>query len=225
VDVDLLDIVLTKPLEREFEGWTMACIEQYFARIGKVVAICAIGTKTENAWGADEAVGFDRKIIGLQFKRPDLASRAKASRRCEWRRLKWILAEGKAPHRDKQIRLVMKHREIFYALPTFVNRRYRHAALEHCLFWRPHASADLNAWYYNPNVRTPHAKVACDGIRWGELVERAGACLIGKRVDRGLKITHAWPELESIREQYRDGDKEGEEGDGGSGLYLIAIPV
>ena len=47
----------------------------------------------------------------------------------------------------KRKKQIQKHEEIFYCLPTFLNRDYRHQALHHCLFWRPEKGVmNRTAW-------------------------------------------------------------------------------
>ena len=63
------------PLEREYEGWIVEQIEQYFRAINRQVSIFAVSPKLESNYPADEVVAINSKLVGLQFKRPHMSSK------------------------------------------------------------------------------------------------------------------------------------------------------
>ena len=64
----ILDTTHARPIEREYEGWTVEGIERYFRRIGRHASVWAVSPKLEPAWPADEIVSTSGKLVGLQFK-------------------------------------------------------------------------------------------------------------------------------------------------------------
>jgi len=107
-----LHVRYSNPLEREHEAWIVAGIERYLKDIGLPYAIWAISPDQEKKWPSDEKLKIASKVVGLQFKQAKLAKGAIAPDR-----LNWSLHQ---PH--AQFSLVKAHEEIFYCLPTFVNR-------------------------------------------------------------------------------------------------------
>ena len=180
-----------RPLEREFEAWIVREIEDYFQEVGLSVLVWAVSPTFEKTWPADEVIGVTGKLIGLQFKQAQLTTGT-----LNFDRLKWSLREPKG-----QYELVQQRSEIFYALPTFINRTWARGSLNHCLFWRPPTGVvDYNAWYANPGATTPHRElVRSDGsMRWGELVESVARCHIGLRFDERFKPRDYVAELAAI---------------------------
>lgn len=161
------------PLEREHEAWIVAGIERYLKEIGLSYAIWAISPDQEKKWPADEKLKFASKVVGLQFKQAKLANGIIAPDR-----LNWTLHQP-----STQFALVETHKEIFYCLPTFVNRDLREQALHHCIFWRPDLSIppNKNVWYDNPAAHTPY-KDEKSAMRWGLFIERILDCHIGSKV-------------------------------------------
>jgi len=168
---DLLRTHVTNPIEREYEGWVMDQIEDYFLSVRRLAITFAVSPTEEHHWPADEVVFSSGKIVGLQFKVPHLSPRRPQA--YELSELNWHLSKPAG-----QLGLVLNHPEIFYCLPTFLNRRYHGAALHHCLFWRPVTTSDQPAWYDNPHSKSAHKKVA-DSSRWGRLVEDILECPVG----------------------------------------------
>jgi hypothetical protein len=162
-----------KPLEREFEAWIVSGIETYLASVGIKYAIWAVSPNEEKRWPADERLTIGSMLIGLQFKKAKLASGAPGANR-----LHWTLHNP-----DGQFSLVKKRPEIFYCLPTFMNRALRTRALDHCIFWRPTGRNNKNVWYDNPNpdVETPYKKTL-NSMRWGLFMELLFQGDIGKRI-------------------------------------------
>ena len=159
------------PLEREFEGWIVAGMERYLKRLGLDYAIWAVGPAKEVAWPADEYLLTNSKMVGLQFKQAKLAKGPVTASR-----LKWTLHQP-----PRQFELVQRFPEIFYCLPTFINRELREEALQHCIFWRPSEKVDKNVWYNNPKGGTPY-KCEKHSMRWGLFVEGLLDCSLGKPI-------------------------------------------
>lgn len=174
--MDYLAKRISFPLEREYEAWIVHQIDRYFRRLSVSVITFAVSPDDESTWPADEVVDVQGKIVGLQFKRPTLSPRTTHSSPNEFSRLLWDFSK---PHR--QLQRVVANAEIFYCLPTFMNRDVRPYALHHCLFWRPDDESDHRAWYENTNssVSTKYTKI-CDAPRWGLFAERFIRCTIGR---------------------------------------------
>ncbi len=178
------------PLEREYEAWIVHGIEDCLKLLGYKHAIWAVSPNLEATWPADEVLKTPGKLVGLQFKQAKLGSGPISPDR-----LKWTL--NKPPG---QFELVQKNTEIFYCLPTFVNRDSRVRALDHCVFWRPDDTVDYNVWYDNPAAATPYKKVR-DAMRWGHFLESLLYCQIGKRLD---SATAMHSELASFYSKVRE---------------------
>lgn len=163
----------TRPLEREYESWIVWGIEEYFRQIGRECKIFAVTPGQERIWPADEQLTFDGKLIGLQMKQAKMAAG-----NLDYDRLKWTFHNP-----GGQFSLVRQHDEIFYCLPTFINREYRRQALHHCLFWSPD-NDNKNAWYHidAAKVQTPNNELRSE-MRWGLLVEGMMGCKKGIKVD------------------------------------------
>ncbi|MBS4722512.1 hypothetical protein J4G62_19980 [Aeromonas caviae] len=178
-----LKTTISKPLEREYEAWITQGIEDYFEHAGITkYAIWAVSPRDEAHWPADETLAIGCKLVGLQFKQAKLANG-----KPDFNRLKWTLHQPPG-----QFTLVKNSPEIFYCLPTFINRKFRKRALEHCLFWRPNDNVNYNIWYDNSIAKTPYNKV-CDSMRWGRFIEDVLSCR------KGIKITSAKQANEYIR--------------------------
>jgi hypothetical protein len=179
--VDLLNPVLALPLEREFEGWITWKVLDYFEDAGRDVRLWAVSPHDEATWPADEHVWLPGKIIGLQFKRPALAPLLAVQTFAEYDRLHWDL--GADPD---QFKLVKETPEIFYCLPTFVNRDWRKDSLHHCIFWRPtRKMAARPIWYENPLVNGWSGRIDrhANTFRWGGVIERLQNCEFGYKVE------------------------------------------
>ena len=192
----LLDILYSVPLEREYEAWICRSIEEYFTNQGSEVHIWAVSPREEVYWPADEKVLVGKKLFGLQMKKPVY----KNTSQHDFGRLNWLLHSPSG-----QFGLVRKTPEIYYCLPTFTNRRFSRTALDHCLFWRPPCD-DKNAWYDNPNARTPH-KAIKGAARWGYFIEQVVSCSIGKRINSNN-------DLRSFSESLKQMPPTGESDDG-----------
>ncbi len=154
-------------------------IERYFTDLGIHFAIWAVSPGIEAKWPADEKSLVSCKIVGLQFKQAKLATGPLG-----FDRLKWTLHEPAG-----QFALVTSTPEIFYCLPTFVDRAVRSHALDHCLFWRPDNATDYNVWYDNPAAHTPHNKVR-DAMRWGHFMEALLSCIVGVKANTPIEAQH-----------------------------------
>lgn len=161
------------PLEREYEAWIVSGIERYLKSLRICYSIWAISPIEEADWPADEKLLFNSKFVGLQLKQAKMAKGAIAQDR-----LNWQLHQPPG-----QFALVKSHPEIFYCLPTFINRDFREQALEHCLLWRPEESNNKNVWCDNSAARAPYKK-ARDSMRWGLFLEQVISCNLGKVVDK-----------------------------------------
>lgn len=208
--------IYSKPLEREFEAWTVSCIEKYFTALGLTYAIWAVSPADEVNWPADEKLSIKSKLIGLQFKQAKLRKNKTAADR-----LYWSLHQP-----PKQFDLIKAHTEIFYCLPTFINRNFRSQALYHCLFWRPGEEDDKNVWYDNGAADTPYRKIR-DAMRWGHFIESILFCSIGELIESPSKGQAA---INSIMNNQRElfavtQEKTGGPHENGSGLYLLAIEI
>jgi|TARA_R100001440_G_scaffold32079_2_gene50609 hypothetical protein len=171
-----LDTRFSSPLEREYEAWIVQGIEDYFLSLGKKVAVWAVSPSDEVIWPADEHLVVGKKLIGLQLKKVEYKDNGNYPK--DFGRLNW-----KFHNPPGQFDLVVKFPEIFYCLPTFVNRDLRRQAIHHCLFWRPKPTdnRDLNAWYDNASARTPYKSIG-QAPRWGLFIEQVMGCKVGKKI-------------------------------------------
>jgi hypothetical protein len=162
----------TRPLEREYESWIVWGIEEYFRQIGRECKIFAVTPGQERIWPADQRLTFDGKLIGIQMKQAKMAAGNLA-----YDRLQWTFHNP-----NGQFDLVKRYDNIFYCLPTFINREYRRQALHHCLFWSPDANeTDKNAWYDNSRALTSNNGLNSES-RWGRFIEDVMRC------EKGLVI-------------------------------------
>ena len=179
--IDISQPFLTNPLEREYESWIVSEIHYYFRKIGIDIEICAVSPSVESSWPSDEVFLYNGKLIGLQFKQTKLAPKTKSS---QYTRLHYDLRQPIG-----QYQLIQKHPEIFYVLPTFINRKWKENALHHCIFWRPDSRLTYyNAWYNNPKAHTNKSYTNIfshiNSLRWGEFIEQILSCEIGKKEDK-----------------------------------------
>jgi len=220
-----LDITYSIPLEREYEAWIIRGIEQYFQSIGKSIAVWAVSPVDEVNWPADESMIIGTKLIGLQMKKVDYICNGSNPRK--FGRLRWSFHNPPG-----QYDLVSTFPEIYYCLPTFLNRNIKEEALSHCLFWRPDPSKrDLNAWYDNPQAHTPYKAIGTSA-RWGKFLEDIVDCSIGKKVDNlddaksyisslvGYMREVSDIPLEKLDTQLDNFEKSRE-----PNVYLFAVPV
>lgn len=212
--INLLHRKYSHPLEREYEAWIVAGIERYFMTLGVKFAIWAVSPNIEAVWPADEQLNVARKVVGLQFKQAKMAPGAIGPNR-----LKWSLNQPPG-----QFALVQGAPEVFYCLPTFINREARSEALHHCLFWRPGRDANHNAWYDNPAAHTPYRRIR-DSMRWGHFLESLIDCSIGVRAETPAELINA---VEAIRarvfgDRVVHNDPNREEPD--TGLYILVLDL
>lgn len=195
--MDYLGKRITYPLEREYEAWIIHQIERYFRRLHIPADVFAVSPTDEETWPGDEVVGVNDKIVGLQFKKPQLASHNAPN---DFTRLYWNLSRP-----PQQLQRMVTHAEIFFCLPTFMNRDVRNEALNHCLFWRPPDATYHQAWYdnANPQVKTQHRKI-CDAPRWGLFVEQFIRCQVGQKLD-GMRFSSY---MRSLQLMPPDSEKE-----------------
>lgn len=215
----LLTVTYAKPLEREFEAWIVEGIERYGQDVCLPPQVWAVSPTFEVLWPADEALVIDGKVLGLQFKQAKMAPGA-----VDFSRLRWSLA---AP--PQQYANVQKSPEVYYCLPTFINRTFKRQALQHCLFWRPPAGvADTQAWYDNPNATTAHNSLAKDpsAMRWGRLIEQVQACVVGRRVNSREEVDAYLAEVaDSVGRSRTLEDSDEIETDSAPIMYVLYTPL
>ena len=210
-----LQIKHTSPIEREFEAWIVAGIEQYFDSLGIAYSLFAVSPALEPVWPADERICTNGKVFGLQFKQAKLSGSSQPLPA----QLKWTL-HSPAP----QFNQVLATPEIYYCLPTFVNRDYRKQALEHCIFWRPDPlQPDKNAWYNNSNATTPY-KLLESEARWGLFVERVLNCSVGRKISSYSELASYISEVRhhrAISDVPADGDLPSEQ----EAVYVVVVSL
>jgi len=195
---DLLTIKHGIPFEREYEAWIVDGIERYFENLGKSVDVWAVSPKEEKKWPADEALSINRKIIGLQMKRTHCRTLKASTRSMD--DLHWKFNNPPA-----QQTLLQRRDEIYYCLPTFLNRDYKLHSLSHCLFWRPHQNTNFNqGWYGRTNQSNTHSGLGNE-MRWGKFIEEILECNIGKRIPSGQSTSSY---VKSLIEDMREMDKQ-----------------
>lgn len=177
---DILEAYLTHPIEREYESWIIEEIEGYLDTVGIPNQIIALSPHDEKWIPVDELAAFEGKVIGLQFKRPKLAP-TRLPTPPKFSRLYWDLSNPPG-----QLKQLLQFPEVYYCLPTFINRNYKHAALEHCLFWRPSDEKRKMTWYENPRAQKGKSHpVLKTAMRWGLFIEGIVACDIGAQLGPG----------------------------------------
>ncbi len=181
---------LSVPIEREYEAWIIQGIENYLNSLGVRYEVWAVSPQDETVWPSDQSLFVHSKLIGLQMKQAKMASGPVSTDR-----LKWSLHQPAG-----QFELIQLHSEIFYCLPTFINRDLRHSALDHCLFWRPRADRDYNVWFDNAAAKTPY-KSEKNAMRWGAFYESIISCDSGIYVENE---SQAMERVENIRRDFYD---------------------
>ncbi|MGB3838062.1 MAG: hypothetical protein WA930_03030 [Rhodanobacter sp.] len=213
-----LQIRHTSPLEREFEAWIVAGIEEYFESLGIVYSVFAVSPDLEPIWPADERILTNGKVFGLQFKQAKLSGSSQPLPA----QLKWSL-HSPAP----QFNQVLATPEVYYCLPTFINRDYRKQALEHCVFWRPNPQQlDKNAWYNNPGAHTPYKQLESEA-RWGLFVEQVFNCNIGRRISSASKLAEYVHEIRAHRAHRAipDSPTNGDQPSEQEAVYVVAVSL
>ncbi|MEH2096152.1 hypothetical protein [Nostoc sp.] len=215
--IDVLLPVFSKPIEREYEGWLVRGIEKYFQELGIFAVVWAVSPSVESTWPADEHLYMSGKIIGLQMKKANISQ----NHNPDFTNLHWKLHNPKG-----QFKLIQKRNEIYYCLPTFLNRKWRDKALEHCIFWRPANAVNYNLWYDNPIKGNPYNKISThpNALRWGYFYEKVMACDIGVRLSMDLTLHKYLSDLQtSIRQELMWIDQM--EKNITRGLYLIYLNI
>lgn len=155
------------PLEREFEGWAIRAIEDYLDALSIGYDVVAVSGQDEADWPSDVSLRVTGKVLGLQFKRPRSGST-----------ITWRLDRP-----PDQYEKVKARKEIFYALPAFVDRSLRRVSLHHIYFWRPglrmaeRGSVDLGYVQRSTISRT-----------WGELFLDLHSCREGVELSQQLSL-------------------------------------
>ncbi|GAB3636245.1 hypothetical protein GCM10027422_18350 [Hymenobacter arcticus] len=220
--MELLKTKYINPIEREYEGWIIARIEEYFLKINKKVRIFAVSPSDESAYPADEFLGFDCKIIGLQFKKASLGKMRVGQSCFDFSNVCWHLNSP-----SNQMPVIQKTEEIFYCLPTFTNRDYKYVALDHCLFWRPDLSmVGTTYWYSNPNVSEATGQVEQKAFRWGEFIERIYKCELGFLIKKDNLYTNIVKRKLIELAGLNDDRQPSQQNDNNSGgLYMLFIQL
>lgn len=206
---DLLNILWTHPLEREYEGWVAREIEDYFTSVGRAAKIFAVSPVTEKKWPADEELSAFYKVVGLQLKRPYLRGNDPAPQNLYWKLGRRTGAAQQKPSgvsgrrkrsavTPSQFEGIGASKSIVYCLPTFLNQGYRRASLPHCLFWHPD-DPETPDWDNNPASATIEVDYASikQAQRWGYFVEALIACDRGVPVKTRLQWTKVLEEIRS----------------------------
>jgi hypothetical protein len=125
-----------------------------------------------------------------------------------------------------QFALVQSSPEIFYCLPTFVDRSLRAHALEHCLFWRPGSTTNYNVWYDNPLAHTPYKSVRGE-MRWGHFVEALMSCSVGLKAATPPEAkAHVHRIYHRAQEHLRRPQADvGPQPEGDTGLYVLVLKL
>ena len=220
-----LQTYLTKPLEREYEAWFVTALEAYFEAKGRDFRIWAVSPSDESTWPADEHLSTEEKLVGLQFKQAKLALPEVPDP--DFDRLNWTFSQP-----SKQFELIQRCPEIFYCLPTFLNRKWKEAVLDHSILWRPEPGDEVNynAWYNNPAARTPYKALNTHftALRWGEFYEKLLACQAGIVLSGNRSLTRYLQALRSLLQELET-QPEGPIEEVGyaerSPLYLLGIGI
>jgi hypothetical protein len=210
--MEILQTKYTKPIEREYEAWIINCIEKYFKKIDKQVRIFAVSPALESSFPADEIINYKFKIIGLQFKKTSVSNLTSEQTQTKCSNIHWVLNNPPG-----QFALVQVMTEIYYCLPTFINRDFKNVALDHCLLWRPHAGMTVGTfWYNNPNARGQNNQnIEASSLRWGQFIEQLYECKIGS-IHTPRSITRELI-IETILNDNNDESTEG--------LYALIIEI
>ncbi|PAV28418.1 hypothetical protein CIL05_17450 [Virgibacillus profundi] len=161
------------PLEREFEAWIVKGIREYFKQIDENIEIVAVSPKEEKKYPADASFFHNGKVIGLQFKRPKFKELGGKYIIC-YSRMEWDIDKP-----EHQYDLIKNNNNIYYALPTFINRAWQENALHHCFFWRPNKKDKHKyVWYNNSNANISLLE-RTDAYRWGTFIEQIYSDNIG----------------------------------------------
>lgn len=161
---------------------------------------------------------FRSKFFGLQFKRSYPAGNE----------AQWNIDATSPQHIN-----VCAAPEIFYALPSYINRDLRLTALHHCLFWRPCdccCQMPTSPFCISGTTQTHSDLSACgcvNAMRWGDFVEALYRCELIDPVEPGADTRQAFEKILSVfrGERGREGiSRENPEGTDAS-LYLIALEV
>ena len=212
----ILNTKYTKPIEREYEAWIIQEIEKYFQSLGIKFIILAVSPIVESIWPADDYLSYYGLTVGLQFKKVELAQG-----KIDFTRLFWSLSRPK-----NQFDLILRTPNIFYCLPTFINRDFRSQALHHCLFWKPEQDTiSRYAWYDNPNkqlLKTIFSEIK-KAPRWGLFVEQIlYSPLYSERIFKRQQLEEFYFDLININLARTD-DVEREECT--DGTYLLYVEV
>jgi len=212
------------PLEREYEGWIIANIENYFETLGIRYFIRALSPNEEKNFPADELLQFPNsfKLIGIQMKRPKF--RQNQNNPKKWSDLIWEFYNPSHQYPE-----ILNNKNIYYCLPAFTNRAFRKNALSHCYFWRP--SNDTPKTYCLKGDNDINGSV-----KWKEFIDLFNKCEIGQDYDSAIVLIRDYNikmvlsddirnDNEIKESEYKiinNNEKENEED---SVLYLIGVEI
>lgn len=204
------------PLEREFEGWIISQIEDYFKTHGINYFIRALSPTEESNFPADELLSFSDsfKILGLQFKRPSFSTRQRESNSIE--DLKWDLGSP-----TNQFQNILGLSGIYYCLPIFTNRLFKVNSLGLCQFWRPTKQGNSLTYYLKGNNQID------DSMNWSVFIQKLMQCKIGhkltsanlKAIERENTIETVLNELKTTEIKIKHTDDEN------NVIYFIGIEI
>ncbi|MBG0761949.1 hypothetical protein BOO22_21390 [Vibrio cidicii] len=182
------------PMEREYEGWIVAEIESYFEALGIKCSIWAVGVQAEKYWPADEQLLANGAFIGLQMKKAELSSG-------KVKKLKWSFSQP-----SQQLADILKFDDIYYCLPTFINRDVKKVCLHHCIFWRPKTAQRKTGWYYNLSARVASSyRRMFTKMRWGLFSELLIEGHIGKKFSSSKQANEYLSEVVARAKNVEDG--------------------
>lgn len=182
-----------RPLEREYEGWISWLIEDYLTSLGYEVDVYSVSPADEKTFPADEVISGRDIAFALQFKRPQFFPASGA--------IKWPL------YLDQHSLIKEKYPNIFYALPTFANRKAKALALSHFLIFHPSWKYPLdNSYWWQKNGelliiqkhsiahfrdedgRVRSKRERAYALRWGAFIEHLQ---LGKIANSPSSLVHA----------------------------------
>lgn len=188
------------PLEREYEGWFTRALEDYLELLGARPIVFVVSPKLERRWPADVAsIVEPGKVVGFQLKRPEYISAGTSD---GLNSLRWDISR---PYHQRQ--LIKSRKEIYYAFPTFTERRFRRGCLQHFVLWRRDQRLPKRVCYGAPPDRSYVGRVGREGERWGSFYERLLSCDIGAEVEEEglpLYLADLLEELTPPAEDVRD---------------------
>jgi len=157
------------PTEANYTRWLMNCVESYFRAIGYTVYTEIQSQFLEKDMPIDIYARINQgnllKRFGLQVKRPYQYSDGK---------LYWRIDRVQ----DNQIKKIS---QIWYALPDFVDRKYRLVACHHVIIKRPTIS-------YLSNLSKDNLDYY---VRFGTFAKKIVDCIWGQKIQSNIDFESA----------------------------------